>query len=191
MVAARTRLEIATQNLANASADGFRKLTARGRLTGAGVRIDARRSEQRGALRRTGRDYDLAIVGPGQFSVRGTDGRIVKTRVGSFERTTGGTLADAQGRTLMSRSGTLDVPERATFDERGRIVFDGTPTSQSIALPPGSSIRSGFVEASSVDAIAEMVGIVEASRSFESAQKVVTSIDSIRQKNASDVARVR
>jgi flagellar basal-body rod protein FlgF len=191
MVAARTRLEIATQNLANATSDGFRKLTARGALTPFGVRVDAERSAQRGAFRRTGRDYDLAIVGSGHFSVRDAAGRTVATRDGSFERTIDGSLVDGHGRTLLGRTGPLRVPERATIDERGRLVADGRPTQQSIELPDESTLRSGFVETSSVDAIAEMVGIVSASRSYESAQKVVGAIDAIRQKNASDVARVR
>jgi len=39
MVAARTRLEIATDNLANVSTDGFRRIAALGTLTPAGVSI--------------------------------------------------------------------------------------------------------------------------------------------------------
>jgi flagellar basal-body rod protein FlgG len=191
MVAARTRLAIATQNLANVSTDGFRKRIARGALTRFGVRVDAETATASGALRKTGRDYDLAIAGPGQFCVRDAGGRNVTTRAGSFERTTGGTLEDGHGRTLIGRTGPLHVPEGSTIDERGRVVIDGLVTAQSLDLPPGSSLRSGFVETSSVDAVAEMVGIVDASRSFESAQKVVSAIDAIRQKNASDVARVR
>ncbi|MBV8066975.1 MAG: hypothetical protein JO113_03280 [Candidatus Eremiobacteraeota bacterium] len=43
MVAARTRLEIATENLANVSTGGFRPVTARGFLTSLGVAIESRR----------------------------------------------------------------------------------------------------------------------------------------------------
>ena len=39
MVAARTRLEIATENLANVSTEGFRRILARGALTPGGVAI--------------------------------------------------------------------------------------------------------------------------------------------------------
>jgi flagellar basal-body rod protein FlgF len=191
MVAAGTRLEIATQNLANVSSDGFRKLVARGTLTPSGARIESERSPEHGALRRTGRDYDLAIVGDGHFTVREGSGRVVTTRDGSFERTIDGTLIDAHGRTLLGHDGPLRVPQGATIDERGRVVVDGAIANQSIELPDETTLRSGFVETSSVNAIAEMVGIVSASRSYESAQKVVTAIDSIRQKNASDVARIR
>ncbi len=191
MVAARTRLDIATSNLANVSSDGFRKLTARGALTPGGARVVAERSDRGGGIRRTGRDYDLAIVGPGHFSVRDAAGRVVQTRSGSFERTLRGTLVDARGRTLLGDAGPLILPQGAMIDERGRVLADDTDTHRAIPLPHDSTLRSGFLEESPVDPIAEMVGIVDASRAFESAQKVVGAIDSLRQKNASDVARVR
>lgn len=191
MVAARARLDIATSNLANVSTDGFRKLTARGALTPNGARVDAERSNRRGEIRRTGREYDLAIVGPGHFSVRDAAGRVVDTRSGSFERTLRGTLADARGRTLLGDAGPLMVPQGATIDERGRVLAGDNDTHRAIPLQRDSTVRAGFLEESPVDPIAEMVGIVDASRSFETAQKVVGAIDSLRQKNASDIARVR
>lgn len=44
MLAARTRLEIATENLANVSSEGFRRILARGTLTPAGVVIGHERA---------------------------------------------------------------------------------------------------------------------------------------------------
>ncbi|HYL26297.1 MAG TPA: flagellar basal body rod C-terminal domain-containing protein [Candidatus Nitrosotalea sp.] len=44
MVAARTRLEIATENLANVSTEGFGRFTARGSLTPLGVTIARERA---------------------------------------------------------------------------------------------------------------------------------------------------
>jgi flagellar basal body rod protein FlgG len=43
MVAARTRLEIATDNLANVSTEGFRRIAAHGTLTPSGVSISRSR----------------------------------------------------------------------------------------------------------------------------------------------------
>lgn len=94
MVAARTRLEIATDNLANVSTEGFARITARGMLTAAGVSISGSRAP---------------VPAPG--------------------------------------------------------------------LPNG------------VDAIAEMVDVLAAERSFESAQKAVAAIDQSRQKSA-EAARI-
>ena len=104
MVAARTRLEIATENLANVSSDGFRRIAARGFLTALGVAIVPQRYN---ALR--------------------------------------------------------EVPNR-TLD--------------------GLHVSNG------VDAISEMIDVLAAERSFESAQKAVTAIDVSRQK-AAEAARIQ
>jgi hypothetical protein len=55
MTAARARLEIATQNLANVSTGGFQRIEARGFLTSVGIAITRHTSSQGGALRNTGR----------------------------------------------------------------------------------------------------------------------------------------
>jgi flagellar basal-body rod protein FlgF len=192
MVAARTRLEIATQNLANVSTDGFARIAARGRLTSAGVTVAGRPDARaHGALRRTGRDFDLAIVGPGAFLVAGADGRTAATRAGAFTRDRDGSLRDAAGRTLMAGNRALRVPEGARIDARGNVVRAEGSTIARIPLPPGSAIQAGFLEGASVDAIHEMIDVLSAQRSFESAQKVVTAIDRAREKSASDVARVK
>ncbi|MGB6987180.1 MAG: flagellar basal body protein, partial [Candidatus Aquilonibacter sp.] len=79
MVAARTRLDIATENLANVSSDGFHAALARGRLTARGVEIARVATQDHGAFRHTGRPYDFAIVGDGAFRVRGADGALSTT----------------------------------------------------------------------------------------------------------------
>jgi len=101
MIAARTRLEIATENLANVSTEGFRRISARGFLTSLGVTI--------------ARERDRA------------------------------------------------VPDRAL---------------------------AGLHVSNGVDAIAEMIHVMEAERSFESAQKAVTAIDLAHQKSA-EAARIQ
>jgi flagellar basal-body rod protein FlgG len=68
-------------------------------------------------------------------------------------------------------------------DDAGRLLV-GT------RLAPGSSVRSGFLEAANVDAVGQMVAMLSAQRSFESAEKAVSAIDQARQKAASDVAKV-
>ncbi|HTZ54229.1 MAG TPA: flagellar basal body rod C-terminal domain-containing protein [Candidatus Acidoferrum sp.] len=162
MVAARTRLDIATENLANVSSDGFHAALARGRLTAAGVEIARVATRDHGALRHTGRPYDFAIVGDGAFAVRAADGRVSATRNGAFERDRDGLLRDTQGRELVGTT-----------------------------LGPGATVRTGYLETSNVNAIDEMVDVLTSQRSFESAEKVVSAIDGVREKNANDVARVK
>jgi len=178
MVAARTRLEIATENLANVSTDGFRRIDARGFLTALGVTIARRTSGEGGALRHTGRDFDLAILGRGAFRVRDSAGRVSETRAGGFIREADGTLHDCRGRVVLGLHGALRVPSGGIVDARA------------LGLPPASRVRSGFLEGPAVDAIAEMIDVLSAERSFESAEKAVAAIDATRQKSA-DTARVK
>lgn len=178
MVAARTRLEIATENLANVSTDGFRRDEARGFITALGVAIERRPARAHGALRHTGRDLDLAILGDGAFQVRDASGRIATTRAGAFVRETDGTLRDSAGRTLLGLHGPLHLAAGAAVDPR------------TLGLPSGSRVRSGFLESAGVDAIAEMIDVLSAERSFESAEKAVAAIDGTRQK-AADAARMK
>lgn len=191
MVAARTRLEIATANLANVSTDGFARVVAQGRMTPEGVSVLRQRDTAgHGPMRRTGRDLDLAIVGPGAFEVS-SGGTRSATRAGSFARERDGTLSDPQGRKLLAGARAVRVPEDARIDERGRVLDGEGAVIARIPLPAGSTIRSGFLESASVDAIHEMIDVMSAERSFESAQKVVSSIDKTREKSATDVARVK
>jgi flagellar basal body rod protein FlgG len=104
MIAARTRLEIATENLANVSSDGFRRIAARGFLTSLGAAIVPERDNARGG-----------------------------------------------------------VPDRTL---------------------------GGLHVSNGVDAISEMIDVLAAERSFESAQKAVTAIDVSRQK-AAEAARIQ
>jgi flagellar hook-basal body protein len=189
MIAARGRLEIATENLANVSTDGFRRIEARGSLTAFGVTLSRRASAAGGALRHTGRDLDFAIVGDGAFSVRDADGRVTRTRAGAFVREADGTLHDARGRVVLGLRGALRVPSGATVDGQGRVVANGRVVD-AVTLPPSSRLQNGFLEGPAVDAISEMIDVLAAERSFESAEKAVAAIDATRQKSA-DAARVK
>lgn len=178
MVAARTRLEIATQNLANASTDGFTPAGAHGLLDARGVTIARTARAREGALRYTGRDLDFAIIGDGAFRVRDADGQVRETRAGAFTRGVDGTLRDLRGRVVLGLHGALRVPEGARLN------------AQELSLPVGSRLTSGYLEGSAVDAISEMVDVLAAERSFESAEKAVAAIDLARQKSA-EAARVK
>jgi flagellar basal-body rod protein FlgF len=190
MLAARTRLDIAADNLSNVSTDGFHRALARGRLTGGGVEIARIETDDRGAFRKTGRPYDLAIVGEGTFRVRDDRGAITATRNGAFERDRFGTLRDAQGRAVLGLHGAVRVPDGATIDERGRVLMHGVPVDR-ILTGRDCTVRTGFIETSNVNAIDEMVSVLTSQRSFESAEKVTAAIDGVRQKAGNDVARIK
>lgn len=190
MSAARTRLDVAAQNLANGSTDGFRKFTVRGFLSDRGLRMRVSAEESQGALRRTGRDFDLAIAGAGSFRVRGDDGRVATTRSGAFTRDRFQRLTDSSGRVLLGARGAIVVPDGASIDAGGAVRRNGVVLDR-IPLPSGSSVRAGFLEASNVDAIGEMIDVMAAQRSFETAQKVLTAIDQTRERADTQVGALK
>jgi flagellar basal body rod protein FlgG len=178
MSAAQNRLDIATENLANVSSDGYRRRSARGFLTAQGARIEAQISSEHGALRRTGRTYDLAIAGDGGFRLRDGRGRVTTTRNGALSRSADGCLRDAAGRTL------IDVRGHAIHVADAEI-----PSAAQLGLPEGASLQSGALETSDVDAISEMVDVLTAQRAYEGAQKTASAIDETRRQSA-DAARI-
>jgi len=173
MRTARSRLEIAAQNLANASTDGFRKSVARVSLTARGLIVRGRASAEQGALRHTGRPLDLAIVGEGAFVVDGKP-----TRDGAFVRDTHGFLANDRGARVQGAHGFV------------RVTPDGKLLDR-IPLPYRSSIVSGALESPNVNAVGEMVDVLDAQRAFETAQKALSAIDETRAKAANELARLR
>ncbi|HEY6235139.1 MAG TPA: flagellar basal body protein, partial [Candidatus Elarobacter sp.] len=135
--AARAQLDIATHNLANASTDGYRKSAAAVALTERGLTVASRATHEQGAVRSTGRAFDLALLGDGAFHVG--DGT---TRSGAFTRDRAGFLTDDHGRRLQGARGALRVSEHAKIDGDG-FVRDGGRVVDRIPLPPGTHLLAG------------------------------------------------
>jgi len=190
MHAEQARLDVDASNLANVSTNGFRRSVAHERLTSAGIVTTTAADASPGALRRTGRSFDLAVAGPGGFFVRDRSGRTLAERSASFERDARGRLVDERGRVLLGTHGPLVVGADATIDDRGIVRVAGDAAG-ALRLQPGTFVQSGFLEAANVDAVHEMVDVLEAQRAFETAQKTLSAIDEERQKNADDVSRVK
>ena len=55
----------------------------------------------------------------------------------------------------------------------------------------GTEVQTGFLEATNVDAVHEMIDVLGAQRAFETAQKTLSALDDERQKDVDDVARVK
>jgi flagellar basal-body rod protein FlgF len=190
MSAARSRLDVAAENLANGSTDGFRKTSLRGFLTQSGVTLQRMRGGEQGALRRTGRPFDLAITGKGRFRMRTIAGRVISTRNGAFTRDRFNRLTDDAGNVLLGQRGPLRVPDGASIEPDGSVMKNGKMLDR-VALPRGASVHTGFLEASNVDAIGEMVDLMTAQRSFETAEKVLAAIDQTRERAATQVGTLK
>jgi flagellar basal-body rod protein FlgF len=185
MHAAQAQLETATHNLANVASDGFRRVRSTLALTDRGLVAREAITHVQGGIRETGRAFDLALIGPGAFRVGNA-----ATRDGSFVRDRDGFLADRGGRRLMGTAGPIRVSEEATIAGDGT-VRDGGLVAGRLALPPGTTVRSGALESSSVDAIGETLSILTAQRAFETAQKTLMAIDQTRDKAVNDVVRLK
>ncbi|HTW83879.1 MAG TPA: flagellar basal body rod C-terminal domain-containing protein [Candidatus Sulfotelmatobacter sp.] len=185
MRAARAELDVATHDLANAASDGFRKTIADVRLTPHGLAVTTRVSPEQGAMRATGRQFDLALLGPGVFRVGDRT-----TREGAFSRDRDGWLVDDRGQRLHGACGALRVSPDARVDADG-LVHDRGRVVDRLPLPPGTHVQAGALESSAVNAVDETLAILTAQRAFETAQKTLLALDATREKAANEIGRVQ
>jgi flagellar basal-body rod protein FlgG len=153
-------------------------------------------SQTQGALQTTGRTLDVALVGPGYLEVRQANGAIGLTRDGSLQIDNRGQLVTADGsivqppitfpasvtddKVAIDSTGTVRANGRTygrlsivTVAAPSGLLASGkttfTPTAASgapRAVPPGTIIRQGTLEASNVDLSNEMVNMLDAQRSY-------------------------
>ncbi len=168
-------------------------------------------SFQPGQFVGTGRDLDVAIRGEGFFEVQTTDGNRAYTRAGSFYTNTDRTLVDTQGNLLLGEGGApiqllpeggpLAIAPDGTLSQDGRQIgrltvqrFDNPQAlvplagglfaangqlPQTVEVP---ELMQGALETSNVQPVGEMVNLIQITRAYEAAQKVITSRDDILDK---------
>jgi flagellar basal-body rod protein FlgF len=185
MRAAQAQLDTATHNLANVASDGFRRIHSSLAMTGHGLVARESPDPAQGGIRETGRTLDLALLGPGAFRTGNAE-----TRNGAFVRDRDGYLADQQGRRVQGLGGPLRLSETARVEGDGTIRDTGRVVGR-LPLPAGTTVRSGALESSGVDAIGETLAVLTAQRAFETAQKTLVAIDQTREKAVNDVVRLK
>jgi flagellar basal-body rod protein FlgG len=144
-VAAMKRMEIISNNLANANTPGFKKdrmlfesmlaantnppavppgKTADPILQKDSVFIDY----SQGPVAQTGNSFDLAIDGDGFFVVNTPDGTAY-TRQGNFRMAEDGTMVTVDGFPVMGQGGNVIKIQgsRVEIDAKGEVSVDGTP----------------------------------------------------------------
>ncbi len=131
--AAAQRQAVLSNNLANASTNGFRAELSTFRAVpvrgdGAPTRVlaveaTAGHLDTPGAAQRTGRSLDAMTTGNSWFAVQALDGTESYTRNGSFEVSPEGTLKTSNGLTVLSDGGSpISVPTGSEV----AIGFDGS-----------------------------------------------------------------
>jgi flagellar basal-body rod protein FlgG len=157
-----------------------------------------------GSFRATQQPLDVALGGDGFFQVRMDDGTVAYTRNGQFARTPDGYLtiqtgeyvlgpdrmpvfAGDHGDPVIRADGQVTGPDGTQLGQISVVTLD-VPNSRKLGqnmwigeetggLPAGTQIKQGFVEASGVNSVREMVEMITTLRSYESSQRVITSID--------------
>lgn len=159
MRAQQSRIEVISNNLANANTTAFKRSraqfedllyqTEQGSSTvqsadaetlqeiqiGRGVRLaGVSRTHGQGPLEQTNRQADLAIEGEGFFQVQLPDGQFAYTRDGGFQISDQGTLVTRGGYTVMPA---VDIPNDA---QRMDISPTGVVTIQTAGAPEGVEV---------------------------------------------------
>ncbi|WP_019831306.1 flagellar hook-basal body complex protein [Sphingomonas sp. PR090111-T3T-6A] len=162
-----------------------------------------------GAFQATGNPLDVMIDGPGYLSVQ-TPGGVAYTRAGFVKVLQSGVLATSSGDPLLDDKGrTITVPtdqqNRLTITADGSVMGpDGvigrlgvtsfsneaivTPrgdgmmagTGGRVLTPAETHLKSGGVEASNVEPIAETTKMVEILRAYQTSQAMSQSLDDLR-----------
>lgn len=168
------------------------------------------RDMTQGPIRSTGNPLDVAIEGAGFFMVQGQNGQTLYTRDGAFSLTGEGRLVTSDGHAVLNSGGSPIVfdpqGESPTIGRDGAITVAGTEVGRlgvaSFAAPgalskvgdnlwsadgqaPGTFegvIEQGAIEGSNVRPVIELTRLIEISRAYQNAAKIVSNEDDLRQR---------
>lgn len=186
-------------------------------MLGFGALVDGmHRSQQQGSLQETGGSLDLAISGDGFFTVETPQG-LRYTRNGSFALDGERNLVTEQGYRVLGTGGPLQIAAgELRIDSDGQMFVDGQLQGQlrlaafedegllrkqgeslyaagegQGELPFIGQLRQGFLEASNVEAIEEMVRMLATMRAYETNQRAVQAQDELLGKAVNEIGSLR
>lgn len=226
-MALRREMDVTANNLANLSTTAFKREQVAFReyvLTAEGVDAEAfadtsfvqdygvSRVILEGDLIPTGNTFDLAIAGPGFFTVAGNSGETLYSRNGQFALSPEGVLVNQTGNPVLDISGSeiqlssgdtnIAISEVGQitssigpvaqinivhFDDEQtmRKVGDGLFSTDQPELPaPDARIRQGVLEGSNVEPIMEITRMVQIVRAYQSTSKLLEQVQELERKAA-------
>jgi flagellar basal-body rod protein FlgF len=176
-------------------------------------------SYAQGALRETGNQFDLALDdnGKGFFTVE-TPAGMRYTRNGAFKLQEG-KLMTSDGALLMGQKGPIQVKDGVNFEvtQDGMVKVDGkevdririttfqdpralskdnatnfsAPSDKGFVLQNGFTVRQGYVEQGNVNAVQEMVDMMQVMRAYEANQKMLQTQDQVLRKAANEIGKIK
>ncbi|MDK2867117.1 MAG: flagellar basal-body rod protein FlgF, partial [Clostridiales bacterium] len=130
--------------------------------------------------------YDELVTMDG-YNVMGLDGPIIITSENFAINEFGEVIQENEISDKLTLSNFTNVADLkkvgGTF-----FKFKDNPTGEMVDFE--GEVKQGVIEHSNVDAIAEMINLIEMNRNYESNQKVVTTIDELIGKAVNDLGRV-
>ncbi|MGH7231489.1 MAG: flagellar hook-basal body protein [Nitrospiraceae bacterium] len=173
---------------------------------------DLRTGFEPGRLRMTGNPLDLAIQGSGFFEVSTPQG-LRYTRNGIFHLDGQRRLVTELGHPVMGTRGELRVREgNLQISPQGKVyvnneeigaikvmdfpdqqlqkIQDGLFVGVNPKLSKDATVQSGHIEESNVNAISEMVKMMQGMRTYEAAQKLIQTFDRMTERAVEDLGRV-
>ena len=170
-----------------------------------------------GALKSTGNTYDFALEGPGFFVVQAAEG-LRFTRNGAFSINADGFLVSSDGAFVMGESGPIQADGEVSVGANGEIYQNGefldslrvvdfvhpyrlqkihasqfvlADASSELSSAQSSVVKQGYLEQSNVNAIREMVAMMNVFRAFEADAKALKVQDEATGRTINDVGQVR
>ncbi len=171
-----------------------------------------------GALKETGNPFDLALDDNGQgfFTIQ-TERGIEFTRSGEFRLSTSGYLVTGDGSLVMghkgpikvdgtdfkvNNQGIISVDDKAIdrllvtrFEDTSGLKRSGSTgfvaDKPTVRATTDFQLKQGYLEQANVNALTEMVGLMEVMRNYEANQKALQAHDSRLQKAVNELGRVR
>ncbi len=155
-----------------------------------------------GTLQKSGNPLDVAIQGEGYFVIETKDGERY-TRNGSFTLNQNGELITMSGDAVLGEGGRItisgkkieisnagavsvdgsevgklkivDFKKKDALVKRGAGLFEASAKAEQAALE-NPEVRSGYLETSNVQAVKEMVEMIDIQRSFEAYLKIMQTM---------------
>lgn len=175
------------------------------------------RDMAQGPIAHTGEAFDVAIEGDGFFAVQAPDGATAYTRDGSFRLDASGQLVTGAGQPVLN-SGSAPIVfdpqgERPQIGADGAISIAGVEVGKlgvfsfadpkalekigdNLWSPEGQpttefsgTVVQGALEGSNVNPVLELTRIIEISRAYESAARIVKNGDDLRQRTIERLGR--
>lgn len=171
-----------------------------------------------GGIIDTGNNLDFAIRGTGFFKVQDNQGNMYYTRDGSFSIDRTGKLITKDGNTVVGQNGPIilsgkdvetnvegsmmidgatvgrlaivEIENKEDLRKVGNNLYRAVENGEIREVPFTGEVLSGCIESSNVDIIKEMVSMISGFRSYESAQKVITTQDELLGKVVNDLGKV-